>query len=184
MTWFLGGSQKLLATVCDLESTMSNYACIWCKCPKNKQFDITLQWSINDSANGARSIQEISDKAKLSMNSTHHFNCSNKPIFPFIPMVIYHLHLFLRISDVLITLVIWDLQITDDLHGAKGTLQTKEKRETVKYISVIFKWSQQNLIYLPNNGLLTKNLNGCNVMTSLDLRRFANVNSKAVSHAS
>ena len=42
-------------------------------------------------------------------------------------MVIDHLHLFLRISDVLITLLVRDLQIADDLHGAKGTLPTKEK---------------------------------------------------------
>ena len=130
VTWFLGGDWKFLATVCGLDSATSNHACIWCKCSKNQRFDMTMKWSINDSAYGARSIQEIADKAKLSKNSKHRFNCSNKPIFPFIPIervVIDHLHLFLRISDVLITLLVRDLQIADDLHGAKGTLPTKEK---------------------------------------------------------
>ena len=87
-----------------------------------------MKWSINDTACGARTIQEITDKAKLSKNSKHRFNCSNKPIFSFIPIervVIDHLHLFLRISDVLIALLVRDLQIADDLHGAKGTLRRK-----------------------------------------------------------
>jgi len=34
VTWFLGGDCKFLATVCGLESTISTYPCIWCKCPK------------------------------------------------------------------------------------------------------------------------------------------------------
>ena len=103
MTWFLGGYWKFLATVCGLDSATSNHACIWCECSKNQWFDMTMKWSINDSAYGAGSTQEITDKAKLSKDSKHHFNSSNKPIFPFIPIehvVIDHLHLFLRISDV------------------------------------------------------------------------------------
>ena len=97
VTWFLGGDWKILALVCGLDSATSIYACIWCKCPKDERSDMTLEWSINDSAKGARSIQEISHKAKLSSNSKYHFNCSNKPIFPFISIeriVIDHLHLF------------------------------------------------------------------------------------------
>jgi len=119
VTWFLGGDWKFLALVCGLDNASSNFSCIWCKCPKSKRSDMTLQWSINDSAEGARSVEEISHKAKLSSNSKNRFNCSNKPIFSFIPMervVIDHLHLFLRISDVLITLLIRDLEIVDDLH--------------------------------------------------------------------
>jgi len=56
MTWLLRGDWKFLATVCGLESAMSNYPCIWCKCPKDKRSDMTLQWSINNSAKGARNI--------------------------------------------------------------------------------------------------------------------------------
>ena len=134
VTWFLGGDWKFLALVCGLDSATSNYACIWCKCPKGERSDMTLKWSINDSAKGARSIQEISHKAKLSSNSKYRFNCSNKPIFPFIPIervVIDHLHLFLRISDVLISLLIRDLQIADDL---KGTLPNKKEGKSLVHI--------------------------------------------------
>ena len=134
VTWFLGGDWKFLALACGLDSATSTYACIWCKCPKTKRSDMALQWSINDSTEGARSIKEICDKAKLPVNSKYRFNCSNKPIFPFIPMervVIDHLHLFLRITDVLITMLIRDLQILDDLHGAQGTLPNNEKGKSL-----------------------------------------------------
>ena len=106
---YLGGDWKFLATVCGIESATSEYACIWCKCPKGKRSDMALEWSITDSTKGARSIEEIAEKAKLPKKSKVRFNCCKPPIFSFIPLhrvVIDNLHLFLRISDVLINLLI------------------------------------------------------------------------------
>ena len=55
---FLGGDWKFLATVYVLENAASEFVCIWCKCPKEQQFDMTLQWSLTDLMKGARSVRE------------------------------------------------------------------------------------------------------------------------------
>lgn len=73
-------------------------------------------WSLIESQNGARTIEEITSKSKLHKSNRHKFNCSKKPLFPFIPIkrvIIDSLHLFLRISDVLINLLIRDLRQFD-----------------------------------------------------------------------
>ena len=79
---------------------------------------MTKTWSITDKNQGARTIEEIAEKSKLGKSSKYWFNCSRKPIFSFIPLqhvVIDSLHLFLRISDVLINLLIRDLRIFDGI---------------------------------------------------------------------
>ena len=118
ITFFLGGDWKFLATVCGLEAATSDHACIWCKCPKLQRSDMTKTWSITDKNQGARTIEEIAEKSKLGKSSKYRFNCSRKPIFSFIPLqrvVIDSLHLFLRISDVLINLLIRDLMVSKRL---------------------------------------------------------------------
>ena len=34
--FFLGGDMKFLAVVCGVEAATSEYACVWCKCPKRQ----------------------------------------------------------------------------------------------------------------------------------------------------
>lgn len=82
-----------------------------------ERYDTTKTWSINDSQQGARSLDEISKYAKSKK-----FNCKAVPLFPFIPIdhvIIDTLHLFLRISDNLIELLIRELTRQD----AVGKLQ-------------------------------------------------------------
>lgn len=114
--FFLGGDWKFLAIVCGLESATAEYACIWCKCPKRQRYDMDLTWSLLNSDKGGRTINEIANKSKLAKSNKNRFNCSREPLFPFIPMtqvVIDSLHLFLRISDVLINLLIRDIRKLD-----------------------------------------------------------------------
>lgn len=137
--------------VCGLESATSEYPCIRCKCSKQQRSDMTLSWSLTDVAKGARTIEEIKEKSKLGKTSKSRFNCRREPIFPFIPLhrvVIDSLHLFLRIADVLINLLIRDLRILDgiekatnvDLKGAGATYI--KKYETFLNISckIRFQW--------------------------------------------
>ena len=84
--FFLGGDWKFLAMVCGLESATSEYACIWCKCPKRQRCDMTVSWSITDVDKGAWTVSEIQEKSKLRKSSKHRYNCCQEPIFPFIPM--------------------------------------------------------------------------------------------------
>ena len=113
MQYFLGGDWKFLALVCGIESASSNHACIWCKCSKIERWDMSITWSLMDSRKGG---EEITQKAKLPKSNKKCHNCSRAPLFSFIPLnrvVIDSLHLFLRIADVLINLLIRDLWTLD-----------------------------------------------------------------------
>ena len=91
---------------------------------------MTLQWSLTDPMKGARSVKEITEKAQLPKKSKVRFNCCQKPIFSFIPMehvTIDNLHLFLRISDVLINLLIRDIRVIDGIEKATGKLPDNSK---------------------------------------------------------
>lgn len=110
---YLGGDMKFLAMVCGIDAANCVHACIWCKCPKLERWDMNQEWSITDTTKGARSIEEI---ASLASKKQDKFNCSREPLFPFIPIhrvIIDTLHLFLRISDMLINLLIRDLRTAD-----------------------------------------------------------------------
>ena len=127
---FLGGDWKFLSVICGIESATSEYACIWCKCSKSERCDMKLKWSITDTEKGARTIEEITEKSKLSKKSKQRYNCCKKPAFPFIPLhqvIIDPLHMFLRISDVLINLLIRDLRVLDGIEKVQGLDRTKAK---------------------------------------------------------
>lgn len=128
LQFFLGGDWKFLAVVCGLESATSEYACIWCKCPKGQRWDMNLTWSLADPSKGGRTVQEIAEKSKLAKTSKSRYNCRRKPLFPFVPLervVIDYLHLFLRISDVLINLLIRDLRTLDGVEKITANKSTQ-----------------------------------------------------------
>ena len=85
INYFLEGDWKFLAIVTGIDSAMSTYACIWCKCLSTERCLMDKQWSIVDSSKGARSIEEsikLSEKPK----SQRKFNVTNRPLFPSIPL--------------------------------------------------------------------------------------------------
>ena len=102
-----GRRLKFLVIVTGIDSAKADFACIWCKCPKSQQHIIDKVWSISDVSHGART---------LSKKRKKEFNVSHEPLFPSIPLthvVIDNLHMFLRISDVLIDLLILELKHQD-----------------------------------------------------------------------
>jgi len=74
--------------VCGLESATAKYACIWCKCPKDKRYDMSLQWSIYDPEQGARSIEEIKEKTKLPKKANYISTVVEILYFPLSPSVV------------------------------------------------------------------------------------------------
>ena len=121
--YFLGGDWKFLVMCVRIDSAISEYACVWCKCPIAERCDVKKSWSITDPSKGARTIQEISQLAKMKKTKTvKNFNCSRQPLFPMIPIdrvIIDTLHLFLRISDNLINLLILELRRQDAIDKVK-----------------------------------------------------------------
>ena len=146
--YFLGGDWKFLATICGIGCANQDYACIWCKCPRLCRWDTTKKWSIRDTSMGARTVKEITEHSRKKQ-----FNCKFPPLFDFIPMdhvVIDTLHLFLRISDVLIALLILELR-TQDCIGRKQTFPKGFQRERfnhmasyeafIKSLGIHFEWT-------------------------------------------
>ena len=120
MEYFLGGDMKFLALVCGIDSATADFSCVWCKCPRTDRWDMSKDWSVFDSLKGARTIEEIAGYA-AKPKSRQRFNCSRKPLFPFIPIdhvIIDSLHLFLRVSDLLINLFIEELRRQDGIEKA------------------------------------------------------------------
>ena len=114
--YYLGGDWKFLAMATGIDSATSNFACIWCKCPTDQRANTIRKWSITDPGQGARTIEE---NIKLASRSTSKFNVSNTPLFPSIPLtrvVVDNLHMFLRVSDVLIDLLISELRTLDKIN--------------------------------------------------------------------
>jgi len=147
--FYLGGDLKFLAIVCGIDAANADHACIWCKCPKDKRDDMTMEWSLTDITKSARTIDEILAKCTLGKRNKNRYNCSHAPLFPFIPIrqvVIDTLHLFLRISDNLTDLLIRDLRMQDTQtkqEKSKTNLAVYEKHlnETCK---IRFKWNTEH----------------------------------------
>ena len=113
---YLGGDLKFLAMVCGIDAANCEHSSVWCKCPRLQRWDMSQEWSISDTTKGARTVEEIARFASMKQQK---FNCSQKPLFSFIPIhrvIIDTLHLFLRISDVLINLLICDLRTADGIN--------------------------------------------------------------------
>ena len=116
--YFLGGDWKFLACVCGLGAANQDYACIWCKCPRNQRYDTSKTWSLTDKLYGARSCGEITKHSKTTT-----YNCKSTPLFDFIPIdhvIIDTLHLFLRVSDNLFELLIKELRRQDAIDKVKA----------------------------------------------------------------
>ena len=107
----LGGDWKFLAYICGLAAANQNFACIWCKCLRHERFDINKKWSLTDKSLRARDSHEIGKHAESKQH-----NCKTNLLFDFIPIdrvIIDTLHLFLRISDNVIKLLIRGLHRKD-----------------------------------------------------------------------
>lgn len=144
--YFLGGDWKFLACVCGLGAANQDHACIWYKCPRNQRHDTQRVWSLSNSAQGARSLEEIANFAKSKK-----LNCKATPLFSFTPLyrvIIDTLHLFLRVSDNLTELLIRELRrkdASDKVTFPNGFSQEKFKHMAgyeafLKNLGISFEW--------------------------------------------
>ena len=92
--------------------------CIWCQCSAGECWDTSKQWFLDNAAeDGSRTIEENMAISALPKTKKK-FNVSNPPLFPTISLsrvVIDNLHVFLRVSDVLIDLLVEDAMRLDSL---------------------------------------------------------------------
>ena len=128
--WFFTADLKFLALCTGLEAANSKFACVWCKCPSEDRYDVTKSWSVTNTGEGARTINEIQELARLPKSKKNEkYGCIQQPVFPSIPVdhiIPDTLHLFLRVSDVLINLLIRELRRLDALKNNKSTSNTEK----------------------------------------------------------
>jgi hypothetical protein len=115
---YYAGDWKMLAHSLGIQSANSKYPCVWCKCCKDDFTDKSLEWSISDPLKGARSHEELIKIVQLPNNSkTIKYGYDKLPLFkdiiPINRYMIDMLHLFLRISDSLINLLVKDCTLFD-----------------------------------------------------------------------
>ena len=136
--YYLGGDMKFLAKVCGIEGATSEFSCIWCKCPKDERYNMDLQWSVTDESLGARTVEDIVRRSKLGKRNKERLNCYREPMFDFVPMhhvIIDALHLFLRISDVLINLLIRDIRILDGIKKSNDHTKAVNLNRYVSFLN-------------------------------------------------
>lgn len=163
--FYLGGDWKFIAAVCGLDAANSTFSCIWCKCAKNQRHSLEMQWSIIDEEQGARTTQAIIDASKLPKRSTSRYNVSHEPLFTSIPMhrvIPDNLHMFLRIGDVLINLLVTELRRQDGIDKCKLLDRNKARHVSVyeKYLNEACKIPFQFYICKDSNTLKWRDLTG------------------------
>ena len=128
---------------------------------------MSQEWSISDTTKGARTVEEIARFASMKQQK---FNCSQKPLFSFIPIhrvIIDTLHLFLRISDVLINLLIRDLRTADGINrGGDKYIKVYEQFLNDK-CKIRFHW---------NTDKISKSLKWRDLTGPEQIRLFENIN--------
>lgn len=100
----LAGDLKFLAICLGIAAANSEYACPWCTCPRAKRWNMSLSFSMIDEAKGARTVESITNLSTKPGISNRQ-NCKYPPILPRIPVHCVtpdSLHLFLRVSDMLL----------------------------------------------------------------------------------
>ena len=111
LIFYFAADWKMLAQSLGLQSANSKYPCIWCKCCKDQFYDIDKEWSITDTSKGCRTHEEHMKTIHLD-SKDQKFGYIREPIFadiiPINRYIIDMLHLYLRISDNLLNLLIKD----------------------------------------------------------------------------
>ena len=137
ITYFLGGDRKFVAMITGIDSTTATHACIWYKCPAVERYDSTQVWSITDESFGARTIEE---NTRLALSRVKKYNVSQPLLFTTIPLtrvIVDNLHMFLRVADTLIDLLILELRRRDKIEKATKLKSIDQLHYIKKYESTL-----------------------------------------------
>lgn len=120
---FVGGDMTFLQILLGLGGSTGDFACPWCKVHKNDRYDMSKEWNFYHSSEFFRSADEI---CFLSSQNRNKYGVKHKPLLNievdhFLPD---ELHLMLRITDVLLRNVIFDVLDKDDKAKKQGLTST------------------------------------------------------------
>ena len=152
---FVGGDLKFLNQVTGIGGFASTFSCLWCKCSKVERSDVTKKWSMTDTSQGARTVEEITRCAKMPKNSKNKFNCNAKPIFSSVPIarvIPDTLHLFLRIMDQLVYQLTYHLQHLDNCVRLNPNLNLDKCTNLMRFQNFVIKLGITDWKYLVDDG--------------------------------
>ena len=134
--YYLGGDYKFILKVLGLEAANSSYPCAWCKVHKDHKHVLT-------EVSPKRTLADMK-ACRESKTKSRKYGCVNEPLFPFIPIenvVADSLHLFLRVTDRLLRLLVCQCRFQD------GIQQTKVITSKNKHMSELQKLLESNGIF-------------------------------------
>jgi hypothetical protein len=102
--YFVGADWKMLANLLGIVAANGKNPCIWCMANKDEFWDITNEWSLNDSERGARTFNKDDEKEPILTKK-----------IPISNYLVDMLHLFLRITDTLFGLLVENIRVMDEV---------------------------------------------------------------------
>ena len=135
LEYFFCGDWKITSIVLGLNNATSNHPCIWCTANKSDFCDLEKNFSITDTKFFARSIDQhhnLMNKKKENLG----YKCESLlKELSYNRCVIDLLHLFLRITDVLINLLIKSILLIDEI-GSNTKIDYEIHKNTAKYFDL------------------------------------------------
>ena len=162
--FYLCADMKYLAICAGIQAANAKFSCVWCKCPAEQRHNTSKSWCTIEE--GTRTIDEIKRLA-LVKNKDSKYGCIHQPLFPSVP--INHiipdiLHLFLRISDTLINLLILDLRRMDGIEKFRSqefkSTTAKNVNRYITYLNVNCKISFHMYVDQVSKNLKWRDLTG------------------------
>lgn len=111
------GDMKFLQIILGLSNSLANYSCPWCKVHKNDREELNKTWDFYHEPPMARTISDLSTDYL-----SNRYGSKFKPLITIEPCKIIpdELHLFLRISDILLRNLIEDARNLDQKNEIQG----------------------------------------------------------------
>ena len=129
---------KFIIEMMGIGTCSSTYRCARRKCPDDERHVQTKKWSIQDSKLGARTNEEIDKQCKGPKSKN--MSCLQNPVLSFIPIhcvVPDTLHLFLRISDQLLSQLIQILRHKDNVSKSTKNVDIKKCKNIAVFESFV-----------------------------------------------
>lgn len=176
---------KILAIIYGINAASSNIPCVWCKFDKSKlknvdidkvQREIEREWFILSEEKGARTI----DNAVRSINKFGQINTPIITSIPFHRIVVDMLHLFLRITDVLVDLFVINLKELDGYQQNKLNLDAQPHFNGF-LVDLVEQYNIKSPFLIENKDIKVRDFQGPEkekLFSDFDLKKYAKGNEK------
>lgn len=152
---FLGGDYKFILMMLGLKGATADYACAWCKTPKEDRWKVQKSYNFFNSPPIKRTLKEINKlcKEKPKKDNKYNYSCEHEPLIniELDHIIVDELHLMLRITDKVLSNLInhsldWDMEVElDRVRGQEKGVHLKRTVEFIRSLGISFNvWEVKN----------------------------------------